>query len=182
MCGMFVTVLAERPFWPYATASGLIGRSETCNIIIRDMRNITSPTRCNSHQTGLALSGITISQLSMYVLLITVRTTSFFLFLVTQHPFLDLSLLIVEISTHAQHSSEGLLWTRDRPVADTSTWQHRHIQETDIHASSGIRTSSANNRKAAVLLLWPRGHRHTYWQDNIKNCTLCPQSVYICFV
>jgi hypothetical protein len=28
--------------------------------------------------------------------------------------------------------SVGLLWTRDRPVAETSTWQHKHSQETTI--------------------------------------------------
>jgi hypothetical protein len=26
---------------------------------------------------------------------------------------------------HTPHSA-GLLWTRDRPVAETSTWQHKH--------------------------------------------------------
>jgi hypothetical protein len=30
--------------------------------------------------------------------------------------------------------SVGLLWTRDRPVAETSTWQHKDSQETNIHA------------------------------------------------
>jgi hypothetical protein len=34
--------------------------------------------------------------------------------------------------------SVGLLWTRDRPVAETSTWQHKHSQETDIHAPVGF--------------------------------------------
>jgi hypothetical protein len=34
--------------------------------------------------------------------------------------------------------SVGLLWTRDGPVAQTSTWQHKHSQETNIHAPGGI--------------------------------------------
>jgi hypothetical protein len=36
--------------------------------------------------------------------------------------------------------SVGLLWTRDRPVAETSTWQHKHSQATNVHASGGIRS------------------------------------------
>jgi hypothetical protein len=31
--------------------------------------------------------------------------------------------------------SVGLLWTRDRPVAEASTWQHKHSQETNIHVA-----------------------------------------------
>jgi hypothetical protein len=30
--------------------------------------------------------------------------------------------------------SVGLLWTSDQPDAETSTWQHKHTQETNIHA------------------------------------------------
>jgi len=26
--------------------------------------------------------------------------------------------------TQTRHTPEGLLWTRDRPVAESSTWQH----------------------------------------------------------
>jgi hypothetical protein len=36
--------------------------------------------------------------------------------------------------------SVGLLWTSDQPVTGTSTFEHKHSQETDIHPSSGIRT------------------------------------------
>jgi hypothetical protein len=34
--------------------------------------------------------------------------------------------------------SVGLLWTRDRPIAETSTCQHKHSQETNIHAPVGF--------------------------------------------
>jgi hypothetical protein len=45
--------------------------------------------------------------------------------------------------------SVGLLWTRDRPVAETCTWQHKHSQETNIHAPGGIRTHDPSKRSAA---------------------------------
>jgi hypothetical protein len=54
--------------------------------------------------------------------------------------------------------SVGVLWTRDRPVAETSTWQHKHSQETNIHAAGGIRTHDPSKRSAADLRLRPRGH------------------------
>ena len=44
----------------------------------------------------------------------------------------------------------GLLWTIDRPVAETSVWQNtQHSQETDIHTPGGIRTR--NPSKPAVV-------------------------------
>jgi len=38
--------------------------------------------------------------------------------------------------------SVGLLWTSDKPDAETSTWQHT----TDIHAPGGIRTRNPSKR------------------------------------
>jgi len=35
----------------------------------------------------------------------------------------------------------GFLWTRDQPVAETSTWQHT-TQDRDFHVGSGIRNRS----------------------------------------
>ena len=41
----------------------------------------------------------------------------------------------------------GLLWTRDRPVAETSTWQHTTLTRfTNIHAPGGIRTRNPCRR------------------------------------
>jgi hypothetical protein len=54
--------------------------------------------------------------------------------------------------------SVSLLWTRDRPVAETSTRPHKHLQETNIHARGGIRTDDPSKRSAADLRLRPRGH------------------------
>jgi hypothetical protein len=60
--------------------------------------------------------------------------------------------------------SVGLLWTRDRPVAETSTWQRKHSLETNIHAPGGIRIHDPSKRSAAVLHLRPHGHwdRHMH--------------------
>jgi hypothetical protein len=54
--------------------------------------------------------------------------------------------------------SVGLLWTRDRPVAETSTWQHKHSQQTNIHDPGGIRNHDPWKRSPADLRLRPRGH------------------------
>jgi len=43
----------------------------------------------------------------------------------------------------------GLLWTRDRPVAETCTWLLS--QDTDIHVPGGIRTRHPSERTAADL-------------------------------
>ena len=55
------------------------------------------------------------------------------------------------------HSLE-LLWTSDRPEAETCTWQHKHSQERDIHFSDEVRTHSPSKWVAAEPRLSPRGH------------------------
>jgi hypothetical protein len=63
---------------------------------------------------------------------------------------------------HRLHSdtphSVGLLWTRDRPVAETSTCQHTALKR-DIHDLSGIRSRNPKEREAADarLTAWPLG-------------------------
>ena len=59
--------------------------------------------------------------------------------------------------------SVGLLWMSDQPGAETSTWQHKHSQQTDIHDLGGIRTHNLNRRVAADLRLRPRGRRERPW-------------------
>jgi len=82
----------------------------------------------------------------------------FFLFLIS------LYLLTVNVSpyytqwhththtqTHNTHSV-GLLWMRDRPVAETSTCTTtQHKQETDINSSWGIRTRNPNKGAATGI-------------------------------
>jgi hypothetical protein len=58
--------------------------------------------------------------------------------------------------THTPQSV-GLLWTRDRPVAETADNTNR-AQEKNIHAPVGIRTHDPSKRSAAGLLLRLRGH------------------------
>jgi hypothetical protein len=53
--------------------------------------------------------------------------------------------------------SVGLLWTSDRLVAETSTWQNP-THTTDIHVPSKIRTHGRNRRAAVDLHLRPPGH------------------------
>ena len=58
--------------------------------------------------------------------------------------------------TVTQPQSVGL-WTRDRLVAQTSTWKHATLT-IDIHASGGIRTRNPSKRAAADPPLRPLGH------------------------
>jgi hypothetical protein len=59
-------------------------------------------------------------------------------------------LLIVEASrSHSDTpNSVWLLWTSDRPVTETSN-NTQHSQETDIHASGGIRTHNPSKQADA---------------------------------
>jgi len=52
----------------------------------------------------------------------------------TQQPLLGQGLLIIEASRSYSDTphSVGLLWTSERPVAETSTWQHTTLT-TDRH-------------------------------------------------
>jgi hypothetical protein len=59
--------------------------------------------------------------------------------------------LITLSNTHTH--SVGLLWTGDRPVAETSLYLYntQHLQETDIHTPNGIRTRNLSRRVAEDL-------------------------------
>jgi hypothetical protein len=70
-------------------------------------------------------------------------------------------LLIIKVSrSHSDtpHSA-GRLWTSDQSDAETSTGQHTHWQETNIHAIGGIRTHSFIKREAADPHIRLHGHR-----------------------
>ena len=62
---------------------------------------------------------------------------------------------ILHMITLNDTQSVGLLWTRDRPVAETSTWQHATPKETDIHAPSGIPARNTNKRDGTDPSLRP---------------------------
>ena len=79
-------------------------------------------------------------------------------------------LLIYEVSRSHTASdtpqSVGPLSTGDQFVAETSTLQHTTLlQETNIHASGGIRNRNPKKRAAADPRLRPPGH----W-DRRKTC------------
>jgi hypothetical protein len=70
-----------------------------------------------------------------------------------------LGLLIIEVP---QSHSVGFLWTRDGPLAETST---QHSQETGFYVTDGIGTRDPSKQTAADPSLRPRGH----WVRIIKN-------------
>jgi hypothetical protein len=55
--------------------------------------------------------------------------------------------------------SIGLLWTSDRPDAETSTWQHATLT-TDINVPGSIRTRNPSKRVTANPRLRPHGHQN----------------------
>jgi len=92
--------------------------------------------------------------------------------------------------------SEGLVWTSDQLVAETSTWQHATLT-TNFHAPGGIRTHNLSRRAVADLRHRPHGHweRHCftlsglnssgyfyYHLVNIKIITFCTQTAFMCFI
>jgi hypothetical protein len=88
-------------------------------------------------------------------------------FFVTQQPLLGLGLLIVEVSRSQSDipHSVGLLWTSDRPVAETSTWQHTTLTR-DRHPCLR-RDSNPQSQQACghIPRLRPRGSwdRHSFF-------------------
>jgi len=75
-----------------------------------------------------------------------------------QQPTVGEGVLIVEVSrSHSDTPhSVGLLWTGNQPDAVTDYTQHP--QESDIHASGGIRTHNPSKRAATDPSLRPCGN------------------------
>jgi hypothetical protein len=67
-------------------------------------------------------------------------------------------LFIITWSHWHTPQSIGLLWTRDRPFPETSTWQHKDSEQIKIHGSGGIQTHDPSKLLAADLRLRPRGN------------------------
>jgi len=98
------------------------------------------------------------------------------LFLARQPP-VGQGLLIHEISrshTTTHHSrydsSRWVISSSQRPLQDNT----QHSQQTNIHASGGIRTHNPSSRAAASLSLRPRGH----WDRHI-DCTECKYFIFV---
>jgi len=109
--------------------------------------------------------------------LVQYYTTSIgnFFFLVVQEPLAGQGLLNIEASrSHSDTPhSVGLPWTRDQPVAETSTWQY--ITRDKYPRSCGIRTHNASSWAPADPRLRPRGH----W-DRLINSGRIFEGSYIC--
>jgi len=72
-----------------------------------------------------------------------------------------LSLLIFEItkSQPVTHTTLRLLWTSDRPVAETSVPDNaQYLHETDIQALGRIQTRNPSQRNVPFPRLRPHGH------------------------
>ena len=103
-----------------------------------------------------------------------------FYLILAQEPLVDQGRLIVEVSRTYSDTphSVGLLWTRDRPTAkELSLHNTGHSQETDIHASGGIRTRNPSKQAAADPRLRLRGH--WVWQI-LYIGSLCYLATLIC--
>ena len=79
---------------------------------------------------------------------------------------------------HRSHTdtpqSVGLLWTGDRPVAETSTWRNTTLTtDRDSHAHGGTRTRNPSKRTAVDPRLRPRGQwdrrNFDYWGINFTR-------------
>jgi hypothetical protein len=81
--------------------------------------------------------------------------------------------------SHQHTHSVGFLWTRDRPVAETSTWQRTTLyKERDVHASCGIRNripskwAAADHRyRRPVPPTIYKVQKNNTYIGKTKNCT-----------
>jgi len=67
----------------------------------------------------------------------------------------------------ARTKAVGLLWTRDRPVAETTLWQHTTLAGDRHPCLSEIQTHNPSKRAAAEPRLRRRGH----WDRRRDHCT-----------
>ena len=70
----------------------------------------------------------------------------------TPQPLVGLGLLTVEVSRSDTPHSGGLLWTSDRPFAETYPWQHTTLT-TDIHASVGFEPTIPASKRPQTHVL-----------------------------
>ena len=73
--------------------------------------------------------------------------------------------------------SIGLLWTSDQLVAETSTCDTQHSQQTNIHTPGGIRTHNLSVRAATNLRLRRHGHRDRHvWVHTNRKIQICAET------
>jgi hypothetical protein len=76
--------------------------------------------------------------------------------------------------------SVGRLWTSDQPDAETCTWKHTALKETNTHNPGGIRTHKPSNRAAtrigtclcALRNIWDFSFHNGPITIDPTNCTL----------
>jgi hypothetical protein len=92
--------------------------------------------------------------------LLVFSSLMFIFFSMERHSLVGHGLLIIEAArSHSDTpQSIGLLWTSDQPHKRPLPDNTQHSQETDIHASCGIRTRNLSKRAIANPRLRPRGH------------------------
>jgi len=75
-----------------------------------------------------------------------------------QQPPVSQGLIIIEASRSHSETPQlaGLLWTIDQPTQRPLPDNTQHLEETDIHDPSGIRTHNHRKREATDPLLRPR--------------------------
>jgi len=102
------------------------------------------------------------SQIAHTVNLVLSFFLSFFLCLTSSSYSMQVwgLLLNVIILSFTHTHSVGLFWTRDQPVAETSTWQHTTFQET--HSSSPHRNSNPQSQPASGRRPTPHTARPLY--------------------
>jgi hypothetical protein len=91
-----------------------------------------------------------------------------------------------QTQTHTRARSVGLLWTRGRPVAEPSAWQHTTFTKDGIHAPGGIQTRNPSKRVTSDVSLRPRGHPYYWlmsWNKNqgVQNI-LCLFPLFVCLL
>jgi len=124
------------PFWPFAPLGTLILKVAVVIFVIDNHENV---------------------ECGQFIVLV--------LFFIARNPqWTSQGRLVIEASrSHSDiPQSVALLWTSDQPDAKTSiSRKHthtQHSQQTDIHASDGIRARNLSRRMAVDPHLRPRGH------------------------
>ena len=109
------------------------------------------------------------------------RISRIFFFTIVRQPTVDHDILIAEVSRSDTPHLVGLLRTSDQPDTETSLPDNtRHSQQTDIHASGGIRTLNPSKRTVEDPHLRPLGQWalpfpafYSFW-CNSPHCARAP--------
>jgi hypothetical protein len=84
--------------------------------------------------------------------------------------------------THRDTHSIGILWTRDRSVAETSILQYTTLTKKNASCPRGIRSRHVSNREAAGPRLWHLNHWNQLLQILHLDMFICvtQYALYLC--